>query len=85
MAITITEIAVNAGVRVKVLKVLCYKPSAIPMGRTYVGNTKSKIKKGTEILLDSNMNSSTIVDMKTTDDGRFIVSTQTSVYLIEKV
>lgn len=86
MALTITKLAVEAGIRVKVLKVLVYKQtSGIKMGETCIGQALEEIKKGTRISLRGGMHSTTIVDMKSTDDGRFIVSTQTSVYLIEKV
>lgn len=55
------------------------------MGQTSIEKTNVEIKKGSRIELDNGTHSTTIIDMRSTDDGRFIVSSQTSVYLIEKI
>ena len=75
------------GARVRTLKV-AFKfnaTSKVPVGSSYIGNLKNNLVVGQGFALTDESYSSPVTRITPTKDNRFLVSTMTSVYLIEEI
>ncbi len=75
------------GARVRTLKVALKgnATSDVSVGSSYIGNLKNNLVVGQGFVLTTGSYSSLVTKITPTKDNRFLVSTMTSVYLIEEV